>query len=339
MRKHRINLALQGGGALGAITWGVLDRLLEEPDIAIEGASGASAGAMNAVALAHGWAEDGVAGARRALAAFWTAIGEASYAVQLPFTPSLPAGFSHSPATFLLGLTRFFSPQQMNPFDINPMRAIVRQQFDFERLRRASPVRLFVAATHVRSGSLRVFTERELTAEHLLASACLPTLQRAVVIDGDDYWDGGYTGNPPVYPLVYDCAAADLLIVMLLPRERGETPTSADGIRARLTEIHFNAAFLREMRGLALARERARRGWWPFGLERRLRALRFHVIDAEDFLRELDGAKAMNTSLAFLRELRDEGRARAEAWLAQHRASLGRRSSADIATLFGPRAR
>lgn len=336
MPKHRINLALQGGGALGAITWGVLDRLLEEPDISFEGVSGASAGAMNAVALAHGWAEGGAAGAQRALAAFWTAIGEASYAVQLPFTPNLPAGFAHSPATFLLGLTRFFSPQEINPFDINPLRAIVKQQFDFERLRRASPVRLFVAATHVRRGSLRVFTERELTAEHLLASACLPTLHHAVVIDGEDYWDGGYTGNPPVYPLVYDCEASDLLIVMLLPRERTGTPSSVEGIRARLTEIHFNAAFLREMRGLALARERARGGWWPFGLERRLRALRFHVIDSEDFLRKLDGAKALNTSLAFLRELRDEGRARADAWLAAHRASLGRRSSADIATLFGP---
>jgi NTE family protein len=333
---NRINLALQGGGALGAITWGVLDRLLEEPDISFEGVSGASAGAMNAVALAHGWAEGGAAGARRALAAFWTAIGEASYAVQLPFTPNLPAGFAHSQATFLLGLTRFFSPQEINPFDINPLRAIVKRLIDFERLRRASPVRLFVAATHVRRGSLRVFTESELTAEHLLASACLPTLQHAVVIDGEDYWDGGYTGNPPVYPLVYDCEADDLLIVMLLPRERAGTPGSVDGIRARLTEIHFNAAFLREMRGLALARERARRGWWPSGLERRLRALKFHVIDTEDFVRSLDGAKALNTSLAFLRELRDEGRARADTWLAAHRALLGRRSSADIATLVGP---
>jgi NTE family protein len=339
MTSVRINLALQGGGALGAITWGVLDRLLEEPDISFEGASGASAGAMNAVALAHGWAGGGAEGARRALADFWTAIGEASYAVQLPFTPGLPAGFTATPATFLLGLTRFFSPQQINPFDINPLRAIVKRQFDFERLRRASPMRLFVAATHVRRGSLRVFREHELTAEHLLASACLPTLHHAVVIDGEDYWDGGYTGNPPVYPLVYDCAAGDLLIVMLLPRERGETPNSVEGIRARLTEIHFNAAFLREMRGLALACARARRGWWPFGLERRLRELRFHVIDSEDFVRALDGAKAMNTSLAFLHALRDEGRARAHAWLAANRASLGRRSSADIATLFGPPAR
>lgn len=335
MPKHRINLALQGGGALGAITWGVLDRLLEEPDIAFEGLSGASAGAMNAVALAHGWAEGGAAGAQRALAAFWTAIGEASYAVQL--APNPPAGFAPSPATFLLGLTRFFSPQQINPFDINPLRAIVKRQFDFERLRRASPFRLFVAATHVRRGSLRVFTERELTAEHLLASACLPTLQHAVVIDGEDYWDGGYTGNPPVYPLVYDCQGSDLLIVMLLPRSRDDTPGTVEGIRARLTEIHFNAAFLREMRAFALARERARRGWWPSSwLERRLRALRFHVIDAEDFLRALHSEKALNTSLAFLRQLRDEGRARADAWLAAHRASLGRRSSADIAALFGP---
>jgi NTE family protein len=334
MPKHRINLALQGGGALGAITWGVLERLLDEPDISFEGISGASAGAMNAVALAHGWAEGGAAGAQRALAAFWTAIGEASPTVALPFASG--AGIAApSPASFLLGLTRFFSPQQLNPFDINPLRTIVKRQFDFERLRRASPFRLFVAATHVRRGALRVFTERELTAEHLLASACLPTLQHAVVIDGEDYWDGGYTGNPPVYPLVYECTAADLMIVMLLPRCRERTPDSVEGIRARLTEIHFNAAFLREMHALALVCARAKRQWWPAGSQRRLRTLRFHLIDSEDFVRGIDGTQALDTSLTFLRALRDEGRARADAWLAAHRTALGRRSSADIGALFG----
>jgi NTE family protein len=331
MALHTLNLALQGGGALGALTWGVLDRLLEEPDLTFEAITGASAGAMNAVALAHGLAEGGRDGARKSLEAFWNAVGGAS---QLPFT-NLPEGFAPSSATFLLGMTRFFSPYQMNPFDINPLRSIVTRLFDFERLRKAAPVRLFIGATHVRRGALRVFTEHELTAEHVLASACLPTMHHAVQIDGEDYWDGGYTGNPPLYPLLYDCRATDVLIVMLLPLARAETPTTVEGIRARLSEIHFNAAFLREVRSFVLARRRARKVWWPGSLERRLRSMHMHLIETDDLVAQLSHTKPLDASLPFLLRLKEEGRARAEAWLAKSRGTIGRTSSIDVEQVFG----
>ncbi len=330
MPQRTINLALQGGGALGAFTWGVLDRLLEEPWLRFEAVSGSSAGAMNALALAHGLAEAGADGAKRKLEELWTAVGSASYPVQASLAAP-PAGLIATPSKFLLGLTRFFSPYQLNPFDINPLRSIIVRLFDFEQIRRASPLRLFVGATQVKTGALRIFGERDLTAEHLLASACLPALHQAVLVDGEAYWDGGYSGNPPVYPLVHECAARDLVIVLLLPRQRPGTPTIADGIRSRLTEIHFNTTFLTEMRNLALGRRAASRFSLLRGrLEQRLLGLNLHMIETDEKVSELGVEKTLNTSLPFLLRLKEDGRARAETWLAQHRAALGRRSTMDL---------
>jgi NTE family protein len=324
-----INLALQGGGALGAFTWGVLDRLLQEPALELEAISGSSAGAMNAVALAHGMAEGGRDGARQKLEAFWTAVGGASYPMQASLASEPPGGLT--PSKFLLGLTRFFSPYQLNPFDINPLRSIVERVFDFELIRRASPLGLFVGATEVRTGALRIFRERELTAEHLLASACLPAMNQAVLIDGEPYWDGGYTGNPPLHPLVNDCAASDLVIVQLLPLSRPATPTTAEAIRSRLTEIHFNTTFLTEMRDLALSLRAARGRTLLRGrLERRLLELNLHMIETDENVNQLNVEKTLNTSLPFLLRLKEEGRKRCESWLASHRAALGRRSTLDL---------
>ena len=329
MPRSIINLALQGGGALGAFTWGVLDRLLEEPQLDFEAISGSSAGAMNALALAHGLAEGGRDGARQQLEAFWTAVGGASYPVQASLASEPPTGLT--PSKFLLGLTRFFSPYQLNPFDINPLRSIIERLFDFERIRRASPLRLFVGATQVKTGALRIFRERELAAEHLLASACLPALHQAVLIDGEAYWDGGYTGNPPLHPLVNDCTARDLVIVQLLPLWRPATPTTAEAIRSRLTEIHFNTTFLTEMRDLALSLRAARRPTLLRGrLEQRLLQLNLHMIETDENVSQLSVEKTMNTSLPFLLRLKEHGRARCEAWLASHRAALGRRSTLDL---------
>ncbi|HUN94593.1 MAG TPA: patatin-like phospholipase family protein [Burkholderiaceae bacterium] len=331
-----INLALQGGGALGALTWGILDRLLQEPWLDFEGLSGSSAGAMNAVALAAGLAAGGREGARQLLESFWTAVGKASYPVQISYRDEHPGEMMPSASKFLLGWTRFFSPYQLNPFDINPLRRIVDELIDFELVRARAPVRLFVGATHVRSGTLRVFEGRSLTAEHLLASACLPAISQAVVIDGDAYWDGGYAGNPAIYPLLYECASADVLIVLLLPLMRDQAPTSADGIRTRITEIHLNSSFLREMRSIGLAQRIVGRASFLRGpLERRLAAARFHMIDTEDLVNRLAVEKSMNTSLQFLLRLRDEGRDRAERWLQAERQAIGRRSSIDIQKLFG----
>jgi len=335
MRGHPINLALQGGGALGALTWGVLDRLLEEPDLAIEGVSGSSAGAMNAVALAHGLTTGGAEGARQTLDAFWTAVGNASYPISGALSEGPPAGLVPSPSKFLLGLSRFFSPYQLNPFDINPLRSIVERLFDFERLRRRCPIKLFIGATRVRSGALRIFTTGELTADHLLASACLPALSHAVEIDGDAYWDGAYAGNPALYPLIHRCRSADIVVVMLQPLNRPGLPTTAEGIRNRIAEINLNATFLREMRSIWLARQQALRSLLPFGrLERRLRALRFHLVEMEDLVSKLRTEKSLNASLPFLLRLRDEGRARAHAWLRNEASRVGRRATLDLARLF-----
>jgi NTE family protein len=324
-------LALQGGGAHGAYTWGVLDRLLEAGRGHVAAASGTSAGAMNAVVLAHGLMTGGPDGARAALQAFWRAIG-----TRLPFE-LVTVGSAERPglapaARALLHWTQLLSPYQFNPLGLNPLREVLAEQIDFERLRAASPVRLFIAATHANSGRLRLFGNAELSVDALLASACLPTLQHAVVIDGEPYWDGGYSANPALFPLVYDDGPADLLIVSLTPLRHAATPASADEIRARALEFAFNATFLRETQLLAEACAQARRSWWPGGaLERRLRRLRTHLIDAHDDLGELPAETRLIAHLPFLERLRDLGRARAQRWLDEAGTAVGRHASVDLA--------
>ncbi|HEX7812884.1 MAG TPA: patatin-like phospholipase family protein [Burkholderiales bacterium] len=327
-----INLALQGGGALGALTWGVLDRLLEEKSLKIEAISATSAGAMNAAALASGYVRGGREGARETLSEFWNAIGSASYS--LPLTAGNVSLISGS-SKLLVGLTRMFSPYQLNPFDINPLRGIVSRLVDFEALRDRRAIRLFVAATRVRTGTLRLFENRELSEDSLLASSCLPTLHHAIEVDGEPYWDGGYSGNPAVYPLVYHCKSPSILIVMLQPVSRQELPTSADAIRRRLTEFQFNATFLREMRNFTLAGKEVEKERLPLGrLERRLRRLDFHLIEADDLISRMQVEKSLNVDPGFLLKLKEEGRARAAAWLAAHYGKVGKESSLDLAGMF-----
>ncbi|MCK6399291.1 patatin-like phospholipase family protein, partial [Thauera aminoaromatica] len=274
-----VALALQGGGAHGAYTWGVLDRLLEA-GVPIEGISGTSAGAMNAVALAEGWTTGGAEGARAALDRFWTAVGD-SVPFHLELLQSLsPSGDGSlpSPMNMMLGLARVFSPYQLNPFELNPLRDVVRAQFDFERIRRACPLKLFIAATAVRTGKVRLFRTAELGEAALLASACLPTLHHAVEIDGEHYWDGGFTANPAIYPLLYECDTPDLLMVLLNPLQHEQAPRSAEDIAARSMELGFSTTFLREMRMIAHARQfiAERPRWSPIGrLERKLLRERF----------------------------------------------------------------
>ncbi len=327
-----LNLALQGGGALGALTWGVLDRLLEERSLEIEAISGTSAGAMNAAMLASGYVRGGRDGARETLSEFWNAIGSASYS--LPMTAGSASLISGS-SKLLVGLTRMFSPYQLNPFDINPLRGIVSRLVDFEALRSPNAIRLFVAATHVRTGTLRLFENGELSEDSLLASSCLPTLHHAIEIDGEGYWDGGYSGNPAIYPLVYRCKSPSILIVMLQPVARQDLPVSAESIRSRLTEFQFNATFLREMRNFILARKEAEKTLFPLGrLERRLQGLEFHLIEADDLISRMQIEKSLNVDLGFLLKLKEEGRARAQAWLAAHYGKLGKASSFDLDGMF-----
>jgi NTE family protein len=341
MEKKTITLALQGGGSHGAFTWGVLDRLLEDDRIEIEGISGASAGAMNAVVLAHGMTRGGRDGARRALADFWGAVASSAPFSKVPDnlepTANL-AAVSDLPPAFkpLLSLLRYFSPYQLNPFDINPLRDILAKQIDFERLRADCKMRLFIATTQVSTGTLRLFRTRQLSMDVLLASACLPLLHRAVEIDGEAYWDGGLTANPALFPLVHKCVARDIVVVLLHPQPHNHVPRSADDIWHRLTEMGFSSTFFTELQGLTLAQREARRGWLAFGrLERRLRQLNMHVIESQELMGQLGRHSKLNAHPAFINGLHEEGRQRAELWLARNFQQLGVRSSFRLARLFG----
>lgn len=333
-----LSLALQGGGAHGAYTWGVLDRLLEE-NRPLDGISGTSAGAMNAVALAQGWTVGGPEGARESLSAFWEAVAD-STPFELDLLQSLYPngdGALPGPVSMMLGLTKLFSPDQLNPFKLNPLGDVVRAQFDFERIRRDCQLKIFVAATRVQSGKVRLFRTGELSEEALLASACLPTVHHAVEIDGEAYWDGGFTANPAIYPLMYECETPDILMVLLNPLSIPEAPHSADDIATRSTELGFSTTFLREMRMIAYARSyiEAGAGWMPLGrFERKLMGLRFHVIEAKELATAGRGSK-LNATRAFLHELRDLGRARADRWVRSHGGDIGKRSTVDLAELFG----
>jgi NTE family protein len=323
-----LNLALQGGGAHGAFSWGVLDALLEDGRVQPAAVSGTSAGAMNALALAHGWMEGGAVGARAALARFWRAVaagvpeGSTVVSADDALNPRLAPLLK-----LLMHWTHYLAPEHSNPLDINPLRDIVREQFDFERLRRECPLRLYIAATQANTGRLRLFREHELTADMIQASACLPALFRPVDIEGEPYWDGGYSANPPVLPLLNDGHAhgvRDTLLVLLMPRRYEAAPRGASQIRARTLDLAFSAPFLAEMRQLAHWQTQAQQRWLPLsGQDRLLRASRLHLVEGGDVLGRLDADSRLTVHLGYFEALRDLGRQRAQAWLAQCGAQPG----------------
>ncbi len=329
-----MDLALQGGGAHGAFTWGVLDRLLEEPGLRIEGISGTSAGAMNAAVLADGHAAGGPQGARTALEDFWRRVSRG--ALFSPFQRSLLDvlmgrwTMDTSPVFLAFDLAvRLFSPYDLNPLGANPLRGILAECVDFARVA-LSPIRLFVTATNVRTGRGRVFHNTELTPDVLLASACLPTLFQAIEIDGEAYWDGGYVGNPTITPLVRECASSDTLLVQVNPVERPGTPRSARDILNRLNEVSFNGTLLKELRMIAILRQVANPGDCEGA---RWAGMRIHRI-ASPAMTDLGYSSKLNAEWGFLCMLRDEGRRSAEAFLKAHREDLGHRSSFDLDTLL-----
>jgi NTE family protein len=337
MEKKSIALALQGGGSHGAFTWGVLDRLLEDERIDIEGISGASAGSINAVALAHGFTVGGRDGARQALKDLWDSIASKTPFASLQEAPTtlIPDGADMAPSAQVkafVSLTRYFAPYQLNPLDINPLRDILARQIDFDRLRAQGRIKLFIAATEVRTGRLKLFHNRELTLDALLASACLPTVHRPIEIDGEAYWDGGLSANPPLFPLLHQCNAHDVMVVLLHPCKRPDLPVSADEIWQRLTEISFTSAFFTELNGLALAKQEAERALFSFGaLDRKLRALNLHVIENEELMAQLSVYSKLNVQPGFIDALREHGRNRAEAWLKWKFSFIGARSSVRLA--------
>ena len=330
----RLNLALQGGGAHGAFTWGVLDALLEDPRIQFEGLSGSSAGAMNAVVLADGWMKGGRDGARQGLAEFWSEVGK-----QMPWgmvTQGEGDAISLSPASKLIvDWAGNFSPAQLNPFDLNPLRDLLNRQIDFEQLRAYSPFKLFVGTTQANTGKLRVFRESELSVDVMLASACLPKIHHSVEIDGEPYWDGGYSANPAVFPLFYDCDSRDVLLVLLSPLQREGTPRTVEDIEARIVELAFSANFMREMRMFAHAAEFSSPTFLTMGrLERRLQRMRFHMIDSSQLVSLQRTETKLLAHGPFLEMLWGQGRERATAWLSDHSDDVGRRPTVDVKKWF-----
>jgi NTE family protein len=312
-----INLALQGGSAHGAFTWGVLDRLLEEPRIEMDGVSATSAGAMNAAVMAHGLTTGGRKGAREALEEFWHGVAR----VSAPF----------GVLQLFEVMSRFVSPYQLNLFNYNPLRQLIGQVIDFERLRQGSAVKLFLSATNVRTGKIKVFTDKEITADCVLASACLPFLYQAVEIEGEHYWDGGYMGNPALFPLIYSCLSRDILIVHVNPIERPDKPTSAADIMNRVNEISFNSSLMREMRAIAFVTKLIDDGKLSQGDAKRVL---IHSVCADDVMRGLGVASKLNADAGFLRRLRILGRERAQAWINHHFDDLGSRSTVDIRSAY-----
>jgi len=329
-----IDLALQGGGAHGAFTWGVLDRLLEEPRLQLEGISGTSAGAMNAAVLAHGHATGGSEGAKAALEEFWRRVSRAALLSPFRRTPlDIMMGrwtLDTSPIFLALDIAaRVFSPYDLNPRGANPMRDILAECVDFTRLAQ-SPIRLFVTATNVRTGRGRVFRNAELTPDVLLASACLPTLFQAIEIDGEPYWDGGYVGNPTITPLVRECVSSDTVLIQVNPVERPGTPRSARDILDRLNEVSFNSPLMKELRLIAVLRQVANTGDCEGA---RWAGMRIHRI-ASAMMTELGYSSKLNAEWEFFCMLRNEGRRCAESFLEEHLQDLGRRSTFDLDSLL-----
>ena len=329
-----VDLALQGGGSHGAFTWGVLDRLLEEPWIKIEAISGTSAGAMNAAVLVDGWSRDGANGARAALDAYWRRVSRAAAFSPLQRSPlERMLGrwtLDTSPAYLAMDmLSRIFSPYDLNPTGFNPLRQVLADSIDFERLA-TSPIKLFITATNVHTGRGRIFRNSQITPDVLLASACLPTMFRAVEIDGEPYWDGGFAGNPTITPLIRESDAFDTIIVQINPRERRDKLRKAGDILDRLNEISFNAPLMKELRMIALLRQAADPG---HGEGARWARMRTHRI-MTDRLAEFGASSKLNAEWEFLALLKEEGRKSADAFLAGHGADLGSKSSTDFDVLL-----
>lgn len=343
-----VALALQGGGSLGAFAWGVLDRLLDAPGLRIELVSGTSAGAMNAAMLVQGLATGGAAEAKRLLETFWHRIAIASGSPDVagpdwlcPFggiAGSLADAFRQTTAGALRRTARGLSQRQLNPLGLNPLRTILADLLEPSVFGRRGAPGLVVSATRVRTGEARLFRDAEVTADVLLASACLPQLFPAVEIEGEPYWDGGYSSNPPVGPLIVEAEGpADLIIVRTTPVERPEPPSGADGVSERVSEIAFGAALRQELRYVAVAqRLLAELPAPPPGALGRLHDARLHMIGAEEAFRALPGGSGLDARWVFLQKMQDLGHQAADRWLGANVASVGVRSTVDLRELARP---
>ena len=331
-----VNVALQGGGAHGAFTWGVLDRLLEDGRIDFEAISGTSAGAMNAVVVADGFMRGGPDGARQALQDFWQAVSREGAKSPIQRSPiNVFMGdwsLDTSPGyLFFDHLSRLASPYDLNPLNYNPLRDLLEAQVDFDRITAGNKIKLFISATNVHTGRVRVFTCGEITPDVVMASACLPFMFQAVEIDGVPYWDGGYMGNPVLFPFFNSCASSDVVLVQINPIERKTTPRTAREILNRVNEITFNSSLLKELRAIEFVARLIDDGKLdPADYKQVL----LHRIDAVEEMAALSASSKLNAEWAFLVHLRDIGRAAASRWLERHYDRIGEGSSVDIRTFF-----
>jgi NTE family protein len=333
-----VNLALQGGGAHGAFVWGVVDHLLENGRLGIEAISATSAGAMNAVALASGMATGGPACARQKLHDFWFEVSRLDQMLDL-FAPlnqwiqalKLPPEY-HPFHAIIHTLTHTLPPGLLNPLNVNPLRGVLEKVVDFDRLNTSAEApQLFLNATNVRNGKIKVFQTPSITADAVLASACLPMLFQAVEIDGEHYWDGGYMGNPALYPLIYSCESRDILIVQINPIERPDVPKSAFEILNRMNEVSFNSSLMREMRVIAFITKLIDD---KSIVDESRRRMLIHAISADDITTKLDVASTFNADWQFLTGLRDHGRRVADAWIAANFDRLGKETTVDVSRIY-----
>lgn len=332
----KLNLALQGGGSHGAYTWGVLDRLLEDEEIEISGISGTSAGAMNASVLVNGFMAGGRDGARELLEKFWYEISLMGLVSPFQQTPVEQVGNSWNldwslSYNFLDLVGRIFSPYQVNPLNLNPLRWLLDSVLDHKLLNTSNGIKLFISATQVRSGQPRIFECGEITTDVILASACIPQLFQAIEIHGEPYWDGGFMGNPAIWPLLYRTEVRDVLLVQINPIFRDGTPNNATEIANRLNEITFNSSLIAEMRAINFVDKLVKENRLD---EKRYREVRMHMIAAHPEVHGLNASSKFNTSWAFFEYLKAMGRERAEEWLATHKSAIGKHTSINISEAF-----
>ncbi|MBL8517352.1 MAG: patatin-like phospholipase family protein [Betaproteobacteria bacterium] len=335
-----INLALQGGGAHGAFAWGVIDKFMEDGRIHVEGISGTSAGSMNAVVHAYGHLKGGKEGVREALHNFWLAISEAGskYSpVKRNQFEQMFSGWNHdkSFASEIFKLvTHSFSPYQLNPMNFNPLRDVLEAEVDFEELERSQDTKLFLSTTNVRTGKVKVFHTPEITSDVVLASACLPYLFQAVEIDGEYYWDGGFMGNPVLYPLFYYTDARDVVILHINPIERPGPPTMSNDIFNRINEITFNSSLIKELRSVYFVQKLLDEGWIKDEHREKLKYVLIHSVRADTALSDLSVSSKFANEWSFLTMLRDRGRAYATEWLSRNFNDIGVRSTVNLQQEF-----
>ncbi len=335
--KKKVSIALQGGGSHGAFSWGVMDRILEDGRFEIEGLTGTSAGGMNAVAIAQGLMKGGNQAARDELKVFWQKISDSGKNSPLNHRGPIDKALGkytmyHSPGFVIFDyLSRMFSPYELNPLQIDPLKDVIASSFDFDALRKFKDVKVYLCATHVKTGKLRIFGLDEMKVESLQATACLPTIHNAVKVDGEYYWDGGFIGNPVFFPLIYDCESPDIILIQLNPTVREKIPTTAREIGDRLNEITNNASVVREMRAISFISDLIDDGKLDKNETKRVF---MHLIEDEDTFTELGWSSKLNTEWDFFMHLFEKGRAAADKWIKENYEHVGKKTTAPLREHF-----